>query len=84
MVTEEDLIGASPAWDVILVGDLFYERPLAERLLRINPDLRVIYMSGYPHEEELHGSSVAINTVRATLKRVARLDIVASRCHRHH
>lgn len=32
-VTQEDLIGASNGWDVILVGDLFYERPLAERLL---------------------------------------------------
>jgi predicted nicotinamide N-methyase len=32
-VTSEDLIGAPSAWDVILVGDLFYERPLAERLL---------------------------------------------------
>jgi predicted nicotinamide N-methyase len=32
-VTQEDLIGAPLAWDVILVGDLFYERPLAERLL---------------------------------------------------
>jgi predicted nicotinamide N-methyase len=32
-VTQEDLIGAPDAWDVILVGDLFYERPLAERLL---------------------------------------------------
>ena len=32
-VTQDDLIGAPPAWDVILVGDLFYERPLAERLL---------------------------------------------------
>ncbi|HJS44997.1 MAG TPA: methyltransferase [Rhizomicrobium sp.] len=32
-VTKEDLIGAPLAWDVILVGDLFYERPLAERLL---------------------------------------------------
>jgi predicted nicotinamide N-methyase len=32
-VTQEDLIGASNDWDVILVGDLFYERPLAERLL---------------------------------------------------
>jgi two-component system cell cycle sensor histidine kinase/response regulator CckA len=31
---------------------------LAERLLRMNPDLRVIYMSGYPHEEELHGVGV--------------------------
>jgi predicted nicotinamide N-methyase len=32
-VTQDDLIGAAGAWDVILVGDLFYERPLAERLL---------------------------------------------------
>lgn len=32
-VTQDDLIGTANAWDVILVGDLFYERPLAERLL---------------------------------------------------
>ncbi len=32
-VTQDDLIGARGDWDVILVGDLFYERPLAERLL---------------------------------------------------
>ena len=32
-VTQEDLIGTAGNWDVILVGDLFYERPLAERLL---------------------------------------------------
>jgi predicted nicotinamide N-methyase len=32
-VTQQDLIGTSGSWDVILVGDLFYERPLAERLL---------------------------------------------------
>jgi len=32
-VTQDDLIGTLGAWDVILVGDLFYERPLAERLL---------------------------------------------------
>lgn len=31
--TQENLIGADGDWDVILVGDLFYERPLAERLL---------------------------------------------------
>ncbi|HEU0097039.1 MAG TPA: methyltransferase [Rhizomicrobium sp.] len=29
----DDVIGTSGDWDVILVGDLFYERPLAERLL---------------------------------------------------
>ena len=32
-ITQDDLIGSPIAWDVILVGDLFYERPLAERLL---------------------------------------------------
>jgi predicted nicotinamide N-methyase len=32
-VTQEDLIGSNGDWEVILVGDLFYERPLAERLL---------------------------------------------------
>lgn len=32
-VTQDDLIGHAVTWDVILVGDLFYERPLAERLL---------------------------------------------------
>jgi predicted nicotinamide N-methyase len=29
----DDMIGTSGGWDMILVGDLFYERPLAERLL---------------------------------------------------
>jgi predicted nicotinamide N-methyase len=28
-----DLIGRDEGWDVVLVGDAFYERPLAERLL---------------------------------------------------
>jgi predicted nicotinamide N-methyase len=32
-VTQDDLIGTSGDWEMILVGDLFYERPLAERLL---------------------------------------------------
>lgn len=32
-VTSEDLIGAASGWETILVGDLFYERPLAETLL---------------------------------------------------
>ncbi len=31
--TQENLIGRAGDWDVILVGDLFYERPLAETLL---------------------------------------------------
>lgn len=32
-VTAEDVIGRDCVWDVILVGDMCYERPLAERLL---------------------------------------------------
>lgn len=32
-VTQENLIGRPCAWEVVLVGDLFYERPLAEALL---------------------------------------------------
>jgi predicted nicotinamide N-methyase len=31
--TTEDVIGRDGNWDVILVGDLCYERPIAERLL---------------------------------------------------
>jgi predicted nicotinamide N-methyase len=32
-VTREDVIGATCVWETILVGDMCYERPLAERLL---------------------------------------------------
>ena len=32
-ITDTDLIGTDVRWDILLVGDLFYERPLAERLL---------------------------------------------------
>jgi len=32
-VTSDDMIGVAGAWEVILVGDMFYERPLAGRLL---------------------------------------------------
>ena len=32
-ILTEDIIGRACAWDVILVGDMCYERPLAERLL---------------------------------------------------
>jgi predicted nicotinamide N-methyase len=31
--TTDDLLDGAPACDVLLVGDLFYERPLAERVL---------------------------------------------------
>lgn len=31
--TPYDMIGRTGSWDIVLVGDLFYERPLAEKLL---------------------------------------------------
>ena len=30
--TTDDLIGTDAGWDVVLIGDLFYEKPLAERV----------------------------------------------------
>jgi predicted nicotinamide N-methyase len=47
-VTQDDLIGAASSWDVILVGDLFYERPLAERLLAWLKPLDVPALLGDP------------------------------------
>jgi predicted nicotinamide N-methyase len=47
-ITQEDLIGTSGSWDVILVGDLFYERPLAERLLAWLKPLGVPALLGDP------------------------------------
>ena len=47
-VTQDDLIGAAGAWDVILVGDLFYERPLAERLLAWLEPLHIPAFLGDP------------------------------------
>ncbi len=32
-ITTEDVIGRAGDWDVILIGDMCYERPLAERLM---------------------------------------------------
>jgi len=47
-VTQEDMIDAPADWDVILVGDLFYERPLAERLLAWLGPLNVPALLGDP------------------------------------
>lgn len=47
--TQENLIGSDGAWDVILVGDLFYERPLAEGLLAwLRPKTDIIVLMGDP------------------------------------
>jgi len=47
-VTQDDLIGVEGDWDVILVGDLFYERPLAERLLAWLTPLPALVLLGDP------------------------------------
>lgn len=47
-VTQDDLIGTNGDWEVILVGDLFYERPLAERLLAWLMPLGVPALLGDP------------------------------------
>jgi predicted nicotinamide N-methyase len=47
-VTSDDLIGVAGDWDVILVGDLFYERPLAERLLAWLEPLNALVLLGDP------------------------------------
>jgi len=47
-VTQEDLIGIAGAWDVILVGDLFYERPLAERLQAWLKPMSAVVLLGDP------------------------------------
>jgi len=49
--TGEDLIGCDRHWDVILLGDMCYERPLAERLLawlRAKTEIGAIVLLGDP------------------------------------
>jgi predicted nicotinamide N-methyase len=48
VVTQDDMIGQPGAWDIILVGDLFYERPLAERLLSWLVSLKIAALLGDP------------------------------------
>ena len=68
-VTQEDIIGQPSAWDVILVGDLFYERPLAERLLAWLAPLKATALLGDPGRSYFpkHGvEKLAIYTVQTT------------------
>ncbi|HEX4026787.1 MAG TPA: 50S ribosomal protein L11 methyltransferase [Rhizomicrobium sp.] len=68
--TQEDLVGADSNWDVILVGDLFYERPLAERLLAWLTPLDVLALLGdpgrsyFPKERALKLASYSVQTSR--------------------
>jgi predicted nicotinamide N-methyase len=69
-VTQEDVIGSQGDWDVILVGDLFYERPLAERLLAWLMSLDVIALLGdpgrnyFPKDHALKLASYSVQTTR--------------------
>jgi predicted nicotinamide N-methyase len=69
-VTQDDLIGAASGWDVILVGDLFYERPLAERLLAWLGPLDVPALLGdpgrnyFPKDRALKLASYSVQTTR--------------------
>jgi len=48
-ITQENLIGSASAWDVVLVGDLFYERPLVDTLLAwLRPRADTIVLMGDP------------------------------------
>ena len=69
-VTQDDLIGTANEWDVILVGDLFYERPLAERLLAWLAPLSVPALLGdpgrnyFPKERALKLAQYNVQTTR--------------------
>ncbi|MCX7280890.1 MAG: methyltransferase, partial [Alphaproteobacteria bacterium] len=47
-VTQYDVIGRPCDWDINLVGDLFYERPLAERLLAWLRSMEIPALLGDP------------------------------------
>jgi predicted nicotinamide N-methyase len=46
--TSDDVIGSAAPYDVILVGDMCYERPLAERLMAWLAQSRAIVLLGDP------------------------------------
>jgi predicted nicotinamide N-methyase len=47
-ITTDDVIGRAGGWQVILVGDMCYERPLAERLLAWLRDSGAMVLLGDP------------------------------------
>ena len=67
--TQDDVIGVPGGWDVILVGDLFYERPLAERLLAWLTPMTVPVLMGDPGRSYFPKSGIerlTLYTVRTT------------------
>ena len=65
-VTGADLIGSDEGWEVVLVGDAFYEKPLAERLLAWLPSLA------------MRGATVLIGDPGRTYLPKDRLTLLAS------
>jgi predicted nicotinamide N-methyase len=69
-VTQDDMIGSAGNWDIILVGDLFYERPLAERLLAWLTPLGVPALLGdpgrnyFPKERVKRRATYTVQTTR--------------------
>lgn len=69
-VTQEDVIGSQGDWEVILVGDLFYERTLAERLLAWLMPLDIPALLGdpgrnyFPKDHVLKLASYSVQTTR--------------------
>jgi predicted nicotinamide N-methyase len=58
IATQDDVIGTAGDWDIILVGDLFYERPLAERLLAWLGPLGIAALLGDPGRNYFPGARV--------------------------
>jgi len=72
-VTSEDLVGTGAAADVILVGDLFYDRDIAERLetwLRVEAAKGKAVLIGDPGRTYLP---------KARLRKLAAYDVATSR-----
>jgi predicted nicotinamide N-methyase len=68
-VTSQDVIGTQGDWEAILVGDLFYERPLAERLLSWLAAAGVPVLLGDPGRSYFpirHVERLALYQVRTT------------------
>ena len=58
-ITTDDVIGRNGEWDIILVGDMCYERPLAERLLAWLTQSKARVLLGDPGRSYFPKSGVA-------------------------
>ncbi len=64
--------------DIVMPGSL--QGPaLAERLRRLMPGLRVIFMSGYPNESTAHGERIDLQDI-SLMKPISRRDLTRALC----